>query len=174
MASDKWELLLFMDSYLFSPSHPKTRLRHIRRRWCRWPPKQSSKLVSEDRKDSNSLDYVNAVSNSCKCHLSDAMQKTHDTHCLIQRNSGRADVGWVTAVGGVRLNGTIVSTTYNLSLDGGAQNCAQHLHHHTWERHRNERTGDNAHLTKTFDHTGELTYDKRWRSPSLSGHCWWT
>lgn len=38
------------DSYLFAPSHQKTRLQHTGHRWCIWPLKQPSKLVSEDKK----------------------------------------------------------------------------------------------------------------------------
>jgi len=46
----------FIDSYLFSPSHPKTRPLHRGHRWCRWSLKKAYKLVSEDRKKRISFD----------------------------------------------------------------------------------------------------------------------
>lgn len=123
-----------MDSYLFALSLPKTGLQHTGCRWRRWLLRQSCKLVSEERQG-HIKTHVTAALNT----IINPTQKTPVTHRLIQRRSGHVDIWGVVAI---KLIGTIGGAAYNLTLDGGAQHCAQHLHHHSCEQHGN---GSSAH-----------------------------
>lgn len=112
------------------------------------------------RAEEATIAHVKAVWNSWKNpHWSATMQKIRETHRLIQCNTGHVDCGWVIAI---RLCGTICGATNYLSLDCGAQNCAQHLHHHTWEQHRN---GASAHKQQ-HAHINHLIPRERWRTIS--------
>lgn len=104
------------------------------------------------------------------------MQIAENPHRLLQWDTGCVGYRGVPALQVIRLGGTIWGAAHNLALDGGAQHCAHHLHHHTWEQHASaalEHEGE-THTLNQWMTKGGLTYGRQWQSPSPSGHCWWT
>lgn len=164
----------FIDSYLFSPSHPKTRPLHRGHRWCRWSLKKAYKLVSEDRKKTNQLRRALTSTPSVNTSIYQrrrlkrlTVSSREATEALVEfppsKSSG--SVGQFeappTICPWIAVPSTVPSTSTIIPESNTGRERQSLKDRRTWE-------------SISWPRVCKLTYDKRWQSPSPSGRCWWT